>query len=334
MLKVGLIGLGAMGRTHFECWRKCAGAQLVAISARDPKKLAGEWSGQEFNLGEQAAQRVDVSGLAAYTNALDLIADPNVEAVDICTSTPQHAPLALAALRAGKHVLCEKPMALTLADCTAMADAARAANRQLMIAHCLRYWPHYVKAKELLDSGAHGRARHASFQRVSALPVWSSGGWLANAAQSGGVVLDMHIHDVDVALWWFGEPASIHASGHCREGLPIFVDALWHYASGPAVHLHSAWDPNGGDFRHAFTLAMEKATLTYDLTVADGALRLIENGQTTTLPLDAPAAHQAEIDDFTACITAGRPITRSTPADSQRAVAAALEELRQVRGRV
>ena len=207
MLKVGLIGLGAMGWTHFACWRKCPDARLVAISARDPKKLAGEWSGQEFNLGEQAAERVDVSGLAAYAEALDLIADPNVEAVDICTATPQHAPLALAALRAGKHVLCEKPMALTIEDCTAMVESARAADRQLMIAHCLRYWPHYVKAKEMLASGAYGRAIHASLQRVSALPAWSAGGWLSRAGESGGVVLDMHIHDVDVALWWFGEPA-------------------------------------------------------------------------------------------------------------------------------
>ena len=330
MLNVGLVGLGAMGRTHFECWRTCPGAQLVAISARDPKKLAGEWGDQDFNLGEQAAQHVDVSGLARYADALDLIADPNVHAVDICTATPQHAPLAIAALRAGKHVLCEKPMALSVADCAAMAEAARAADRQLMIAHCLRYWPHYVRAKEVIESGIYGRAIHASFLRVSALPAWSAGGWLSRVADSGGVVLDMHIHDVDIALWWFGEPAVIRADGHCREGLPLFVEALWRYDSGPTVHLHSAWDPNGGDFCHAFTLAMEGATLAYDLSVAGGAFRLIEGGKTTTIPLAEPAAHQAEIDDFAACINAGRAITRITPADSQRAVAVAIEELRQI----
>lgn len=333
MLNVGLIGLGAMGRTHFHCWRKCPGAQLVAISARDPQALAGEWAGQAFNLGDQAAQRVDVSGLARYASALDLIADPRVHAVDICTATPQHAALALAALRAGKHVLCEKPMALTLADCDAMARAARDADRQLMIAHCLRYWPHYIKAKDILDSGRHGRAIHASLHRTSALPAWSAGGWLSRVEESGGVILDMHIHDIDVALWWFGQPAAIHARGHCRDGLPLFVDALWHYgAGGPAVHLHAAWDPNGGDFRHAFSLVMENATLSYDLSVAGGALRLIEDGKITTLPLDEPAAHQAEIDDFAACIAAGLPITRITPAESQRAVAAAIEELRQISG--
>jgi predicted dehydrogenase len=330
MLKVGLIGLGAIGRMHFACWQKCPGAQLVALSARDPKKLAGEWSGQEFNLGDQAAQHVDLSGFAKYADALALIADPNVDAVDICTSTPQHAPLAIAALRAGKHVLCEKPMALTSADCTAMVEAARAADRQLMIAHCLRYSPVYTKAKELLDSGTHGRAIHASLQRVSALPKWSAGGWLTRAADSGGVVLDMHIHDVDVALWWFGQPASIHANGHCRDGLPVFIDALWRYDGGPSVHLHSAWDPNGGEFRHAFTLVMEKGTLIYDLSVAGGALRLLLNGQMTTIPVEGPEVHQAEIDDFAACLNAGRAISRITPKDSARAVAVALEELRQV----
>ena len=201
-----------------------------------------------------------------------------------------------------------------------------------MIAHCLRYWPHYVKAKELLDSGVYGRATHASLRRVSAMPAWSAGGWLSRVAESGGVVLDMHIHDVDMALWWFGEPASIHAHGHCRDGLPLFVDALWHFAAGPSVHLHSAWDPNGGVFRHAFTLVMEKATLLYDPSVTGSALRLIEGGKATDIPLPEAAVHQAEIDDFAACINASRAITRITPAESQRAVAMAIEELRQVSG--
>ncbi len=330
MLKVGLIGLGAIGRMHFACWQKCPGARLVAVSARDPKKLAGDWGGQEFNLGDQAAEHVDLSEFAKYEDALALIANPNVDAVDICTSTPQHAPLAIAALRAGKHVLCEKPMALTAADCDAMVEATRASGRQLMIAHCVRYSPVYRKAKELLDSGVHGRAIHASLQRMSALPKWSAGGWLTNAAQSGGVVLDMHIHDVDVGLWWLGQPAAIQASGHCRDGLPVFVDALWRYDAGPSVHLHSAWDPNGGEFRFSFTLVMEKATLACDLGVAKGALRCIANGESTTIPVEGPEVHQAEINDFAACVNAGRAVTTITPEESARAVAVALEELRQM----
>lgn len=332
MLRVGLIGLGAIGRVHFDCWRKCAGAQLVAISARDPKKLAGEWAAQEFNLGDQRSDRVDLSGLAAYREAADLIADPSVEAVDICLPTRHHAPLTIAALRAGKHVFCEKPMALAVEECAAMIDAARAADRLLVIGHCLRYWPHYVHVREALESGIYGRPLHASLFRTSALPKWSSDGWLTNPAESGGVILDMHVHDIDIARWWFGEPARIEANGATRDRLPLTVDALWNYGDGVAVHLHSAWDPNGGDFRHGFNVVFEGATLLYDLATQGGALRLRQNGTETPVPLPEPAAHHAEIEDFAAQVADRSRALRIPPDQSLAAVRLARDELQQVSG--
>ena len=329
MIRVGLIGLGGVGRIHFDCWRKCPDARLVAISARDPRKLAGDWGGQDFNLGAQAAQHVDLSGVAKYARFEDLIADANVDAVDICLPTPMHAPVSVAALRAGKHVLCEKPMALSLAECAAMEHAAKESGRHLMIAHCLRYWPHYAKAREILAGGEYGRAVYASFHRESGAPVWSGSGWFLRADESGGV-LDMHIHDVDAALWWFGRPAKITAAGHVRDGLPLTVDAHWHYDGGPAVHLHSAWDLNGGAFRHGFKLVLERATLVHDLAVEGGALQLIAGGKTTVLPVAEPNVHQAEIDDFAARI-AGGTSPRIAPAESRAAVEIGLEELRQIK---
>jgi 1,5-anhydro-D-fructose reductase (1,5-anhydro-D-mannitol-forming) len=327
MIRVGLIGLGGVGRIHFDCWRKCPDAKLVAISARDPKKLAGEWGGQDFNLGAQAAQHVDLSDLAKYAQFEDLLADANVDVVDICLPTPLHAPVALAALRAGKHVLCEKPMSLSPDECAAMERAAAESTRHLMIAHCLRYWPHYAKAKEILASGEYGRAVYANFHRTSGAPVWSGSGWFMRAEESGGV-LDMH--DIDAALWWFGAPAKIEATGHVRDGLPLTVDAHWHYDSGPVVHLHSAWDLNGGAFRHAFTLVLEKATLSHDLAIENGALQLIAGGKATTIPLPEPEVHQAEINDFAARIRKGESTPRISPAESRAAVEIGLEELRQI----
>ena len=329
-LRAGLIGLGGVGRIHFDCWRKCPDAELVAISARDPRKLAGDWGGQEFNLGAQAAQRVDLSGVAAYADYHDLIADPNVEVVDICLPTPLHASVTIAALHAGKHVLCEKPMALSLVECTTMERAAVETGRHLMIAHCLRYWPHYAKAREVLESGEYGRAVYANFQRVSGAPVWSGDGWFMRVAESGGV-LDMHIHDIDAALWWFGHPSNIVAVGHVHNGLPLTVDAHWHYDAGPLVCLHSAWDLNGGAFRHAFKLVLEKATLSHDLAVEGGALQLSTDGKTTTIPVADLNVHQAEIDDF-ARVSSGNGSPRIPPAASRLAVEIGLEENRQILG--
>jgi predicted dehydrogenase len=329
-MKVGLIGLGAMGRMHFDCWRKSGAAQLAAISDRDPRKLAGDFGARNFNIGDQRAEKIDLSSYRLHSEFDQLIADPAVELVDICLPTPFHAPLSIAALRAGKHVFCEKPMSLKLDECAAMQAAARESGRQIMIGHCLRYWPHYTKAKELLASGEFGRAVYARFYRSSAMPVWSSGGWLQKAAESGGV-LDMHIHDIDVALWWFGHPASIATTGIVRDGLPLVMDSTWKTAEGATLQLHGGWDANGGAFRHAFTLVMESGTLEYDLAHAEPALRLHRKGETTVVPIDAHDAYQAELDDFAAACAAGRP-ARVSPGDSQVAVEVGLEELRQLGG--
>ncbi len=207
-MKVGLIGLGAIGRVHFDYWRKSPVGRLVAVSDRDRKKLDGKWTGLEFNIGPQAQEDVDLSVFARYPRPEDLVADPEIEVVDICMPTPLHAPLTIAALRAGKHVFCEKPMSLTAADCAAMEEAAKSSGRHLMIGHCLRFWPQYVKAGEIVQSGEYGRPIYAEFHRASPAPIWSDSDWYMKSEQSGGV-FDMHIHDIDVALWWFGRPQSI-----------------------------------------------------------------------------------------------------------------------------
>ena len=328
---VGLIGLGAIGRLHFDCWRKSTAAKLVAVSARDRRKLQGDWGGQEFNLGNQAAERIDMSDLATHALAEELIADPRVDIVDICMPTPLHAPLSIAALRAGKHVICEKPMALDLAECTAMANAARDAGRQLMIAHCLRFWPQYVKARELILGGGYGQLIHASLARTGALPAWSSEGWLMNASASGGI-LDMHIHDIDIALWWFGAPSTVSATGYLDGDLPRIIDAIWRYPAGASVHLHSAWDRNGGAFRHAFQVVLERATLSYDLGANPDSLLIHENGVERALPMEQDVAYQAELDGFAECVAKGEPMRRVPIADSRAAVEVGLEELRQLRG--
>ena len=326
---VGLVGIGGIGRMHFDCWRKSAKGRVVAIASRDPRKRAGDWAGGEFNLGNQSSEKVDLTGVAAYETAAELIADPHVQIVDICTSTPQHAPLAIAALRGGKHVICEKPMALSLQECREVEEAVAASGKQLMVAHCLRYWPHYMKAKEMLASGEYGRALYAQFYRSGGAPTWSSGGWLMKPELSGGV-LDMHIHDIDIALWWFGRPASVSTRGYTRDGVPMILDATWRYYEGPLVQMHGAWDPNGGAFRHAFRLIMEKATLVYDLATAPTALHLYQGGALTELPMEEVSAHQAELDDFADCVASGRSFTRFSPQESSLAVEMGLEELRQL----
>ena len=140
-------------------------------------------------------------------------------------------------------------MALTVEECLEMERAAREANRQIMIGHCL-------SVLAAICEGARDPGQRRIWARdlrepvsLQPAPLWSDNDWYMKAGQSGGV-FDMHIHDIDVALWWFGRPSHISVTGSAPHGLPMIMDAAWHYDGGPLVNLHASWDRNGGTFRH------------------------------------------------------------------------------------
>src|SRR4051794_25876284 len=136
MAGIGIVGVGFMGMIHYLAARKLGDGRVVALCSRDPKKLDGDWTGIQGNFGPKGTQ-MDLSGQARHARFDDLLADPAVDLVDLCVPNDEHAPLAIKALEAGKHVLVEKPIALTAADADAMLAAARASGKLLMVAHVL-----------------------------------------------------------------------------------------------------------------------------------------------------------------------------------------------------
>jgi predicted dehydrogenase len=329
MVNVGIIGIGGMGRMHFNCYKNNPNARIVAICDIDEKKRAGDWSSIGLNIDTSKSEAVDLSGIKTYTNAEELIADADVQLVDICLPTPLHAEAAIAALKASKDVLCEKPMALTLDQCAQVEAVYEQTGRKLLIGHCLRYWPQYVKAGEVISGGEYGKPLYARFHRSGDTPIWSWDNWLADGGRSGGAVLDMHIHDVDTALWWFGRPDKIQADGVIIDGLPVRVDATWRYNDGPLVYIHGGWDNNGGPFRMSFEVVLENATVAWDSSKGD-KVELRRREGTEEIEVADTLAYQAEIDDMVAAVSEGRDITRVTPASSRVSVEVALEELRQI----
>jgi predicted dehydrogenase len=255
-----------------------------------------------------------------------------VQLIDICLPTSLHAHHAIKALQAGKHVLCEKPIALTSAEAAQIEEAYKSSGKQLMIGHCLRYWPQYLKAHEIIESGDWGKPIYARFHRSGATPTWSWDGWLQDGARSGGAVLDMHIHDVDTAIWWFGIPNEIHAAGYVANNLPMSVDATWRFNDGLLVYLHGSWDDNGGPFRMSYKVVLEKATLDWDSSKSDAVL-LHHKGETEEFEVSAESAYQVEIDDFIACLAENRTMTRVTPQSSRETLEVVLEELRQIKNK-
>src|SRR3954470_3094882 len=181
-----------MGRIHFLAGQKLKGANVAAVCSRDPAKLAGDWRTTRGNFGPEPGH-VDLAGVKKYADFAQLLADPEIDLIDVCTVTDQHAPMALAALKAGKHVLVEKAIALTTQDADAMVAAARQAGKLLMVAHVLPFFPEFAYAAQAIRGGQYGKLLGAHFKRVISKPDWSSD--IGDASKTGGPAVDLHIHD-------------------------------------------------------------------------------------------------------------------------------------------
>ena len=137
MVRIGIVGMGFMGVTHFKAIEKVKGAKVTAINTRDSRKLRGDWRSVQGNFGGGGGVQ-DLQGIAAYEHIEDLLADDQVDLVDICLPTTMHYEWTMAALQAGKHVFLEKPIALDLRQSGRMVAAARKRKLRLMVAHVLR----------------------------------------------------------------------------------------------------------------------------------------------------------------------------------------------------
>src|SRR5438477_1626671 len=191
MLRIGIAGIGFMGMIHYLAARQLRGARVTAICSRDPRKRAGDWTAIRGNLGPPGTQ-MDLSGIGTFDSFDSMLASRDLDLIDICTPTVQHADMAVAALAAGKHVLVEKPIALTMADADRMLAAARKANRKLLVGHVLPFFPEFALLASAVRSGTYGRMLGGQFQRIIARPDWSTA--IADTAQTGGPAIDPHIH--------------------------------------------------------------------------------------------------------------------------------------------
>jgi predicted dehydrogenase len=316
-MKIGVLGLGFMGATHLKAWSQLPQAELAAVSDGDEQRLGGDLSGVQGNIGEAGAH-MDFSRMASYADWREAVIDPNLDAVDICLPTNLHPAVAIAALRAGKHVLVEKPMALDAASVDAMLVAARHSGRILMTAQVLRFFPMYKVLVDLVKSGQLGTARAATFRRRCAAPPWS--GWLADKSASGGGVFDLLIHDVDMCLHLFGPPEAVSAVGY--EDLARGIDCItaqFHYPQMTAV-LTGGWHhSNSFPFSMEYTITGDGGTIDYSSAGSPPALYGAD-GAKTELPAEGKDGYLAEIEYFMECCREEKQPVLCAPADSAAAV--------------
>lgn len=322
LMRIAVIGLGFMGSTHLKAWRNVPDAQVTAVVSGDDKKLAGDLSAIQGNLGGPG-EKMDFSRVKKYHTVDEALRDPEIEAVDICLPTDQHAPVSLAALRAGKHVLVEKPMALDGASADQMVAQARSSGRLLMTGQVLRFIGAYKTAAEIVKSRKLGAVRSALFRRRCAAPAWSR--WLANSAVSGGGVFDLLIHDVDFCLYLFGSPAAVSATGY--EDLPRGIDSIaatFDYPGIGSVVIAGGWHhPKAYPFSMEFTITGDLGTLDYSSSGHPLALYGTD-GEKHDLATPDTDWFAEELKYFIDCASRGRMPDRCPPEESAAAVKLAL----------
>lgn len=335
MLKVGLIGLGAMGRGHLEVYQELEKQdypiELVAICDVDPKRFENQRV-EDFNLSV-GAENEGLDKYKQYTDYKRMIAECDLDYIDCVLPTYLHAEAAIYGLEHGLNVLCEKPMALDVDQCDAMIAAAERTGKRLMIAQTLRFWPAYEEVHRLIRSGEFGACVSADFFRGGSTPRWSFENWLLTKDRSGGVIIDQHIHDVDAINWLFGVPESV-----CSSGRNVFpgsgydaVSTLYRYPDGKVVTAQDDWSINGGDFgfEMVFRINFEKGAA---LLRRDG-FELHPDGKPSYKPdLPTESGYMREIKYFRECVESGAPFDRCPPFSTRETIRIARAEIESIDG--
>jgi len=236
-VRIGLIGAGRIARVHAQACRGVSGGRLVAVA--DIVESAAEKLSQEY-------------GLESYRDYRDVLARPDIDAVLIATPNWLHAEMAIAAARAGKHIFCQKPIALTLEDADAMIATANEAGVVLQVGFMLRFTPPMPSVKELVASGALGDIISI---RAAVFGWEPSAEWFYLKERGGGVILDTMIHFADLTCWLAGPVVRTYSEGGAyvlegakKHGSPDNASVTLRHAGGAVSQLYISWTSGYGSF--------------------------------------------------------------------------------------
>lgn len=316
MLRVGILGAGFMGSTHARAYHALPGVEIAGIYAHS---------------GQRAVPLAEELGTTWTDDLSSLLTDRSVEAIDICLPTPEHRRVAETVLDAGKHLLLEKPLALSDEDAVALVHRASETDRIFMVAHVLRFWPEYVEMQRRVASGELGQPRSGFASRRQPFPAWSA--LFARSDLTGGAVIDMMIHDIDALNWMFGTPTAVTARGERNprsngwDQVQLLID---HEGGASALVDGGMTMPESYPFSSRLEVLCEGGALEYHFRAGG---RSVEMGaglnELTFFPNDgdpvqiAPEQqdpYAAEIAYFVECIQTGAAADRATPADAHLAL--------------
>lgn len=325
IIKSAMIGFGGIAKSHKHAYDELTRSgfpiKLVAICDINPEQFR---KAQAINL--EGNPKFDLSGQKLYTDLEEMIKNEEFDMVDICLPSYLHKEYTLKMLRIGKHVFCEKPMALSSADCAEMIDTARECGKKLMIGQCLRFEPLYLFLKDAIINNTYGRVKNAFFERLSSSPRWGFDGWYKDTARSGGAIMDLHIHDVDMVRFLFGEPEAVSAVSYDTRSRWTVVNSRFIYNDDKIIVANASWDEAASTkFQMTYRVRFEKATVKLE----DGKIAVYPDEGT---PYDAelPRANRMaeEIKALASSILEGSENTVNPP-ESAMATVKLVEKLRE-----
>jgi predicted dehydrogenase len=335
-VRVGVVGLGFMAATHIRAYQKVAAAEIAALCSPSGRHLDGDFTTVAGNINTGDPLKLDVTNIKTFRNFDEMLAMRDLDLIDICAPTAAHPALAKAALAAGKHVLCEKPMARTSGEAKEMVAAAKAAGRILMPAMPLRFWPDWAWLADIVKKQEFGRVLSARFRRVAEPPAWGHKHF-GNGKLSGGALLDLHVHDTDFVQFCFGKPTAVYSRGYTKHtGAIDHVVTQYEVPGGAIVHAEGSWAMAPGfGFSMSYTVNFERATVDFDMARGPESLKVFEGGQSRVVTCVGPDGYVREVEHIVAQIQSGANAAFIAPEEGLRAVQICEAEERSVHsGRV
>lgn len=330
MQNVLLIGYGFMGKLHAQVYSVLPNANVVAIVDQD---------------ASTARKMVKKLGLSTpvYGDFNAALAAEKVDVVDVCVPTTFHASYVKQALKAGKHVFCEKPFAPTAKEAFALAATAKRAGVKMQVGQCIRFWPEYQALEKFARENRGGRLLSLSLVRRAGRPRYSVGDWLNNGDLSGGAAFDLHIHDTDFVHHLVGKPRAVTSVGTKDATGWSHIFTTYHF-DHVAVTAEGGWNyPEQWGFQMSFEAIFEHAVIDFDSRATPTLMMAQRSGPRKPMAYDSPRVGDAkgsggnisslggyfnELRYFIDCIERGKEPDLATPAQGAESVQTVLAEIK------
>jgi predicted dehydrogenase len=289
-------GAGFMGKTHFDAYRQISQVEIKGVIDPDLSR-AREISG----------------AVSCYPDIKSAVQAQKLDFVDICIPTPFHLEAVEEAFRNGLHVLVEKPLTAKADELVSFRNLEKEHGKRIMVAHVCRFMPIFLYAKTCVDSGRLGRPLAYSGLRYSQLPDWSHKNWINNRKMSGGTLIDLSIHDVDIANWLFGSPKQVYATETVlQENGPSHVMESIIYENGSTVHIEASHLlPDGYGLETSYKMVFENGFIQAGMYGDTVQVREFSEGSWKDVDVSNLVAHEnayaEELDHFVRALGSGGP---------------------------